>query len=41
MEEGQENIIYFYGEPRPRVKEEDKYLNNFFESPFTVQEPEV
>lgn len=34
----QQRIIYFYGEPRDRVKAEDIYLNNFEMIPFIVPE---
>jgi len=31
-----ENVIYFYDVPSERVLEENIFLNNFFESPFTA-----
>ncbi|CAG9326881.1 unnamed protein product [Blepharisma stoltei] len=31
-----ENIIYFYDKASERVREDSIYLNNYFESPFTI-----
>ncbi|CAG9333510.1 unnamed protein product [Blepharisma stoltei] len=32
----EESIIYFYGKPTQRVKQEDVYLGNFYHSPILI-----